>query len=324
LSTPASRKILKILLGAALLLIGMPVAFVLIFAVTPSLLYQTNGSILSNGEERDYLLYVPKSYDRAKPTPLVISMHAAMNWPAFQRDVSQWNKAADEHGFIVVYPAGTGFGPRTWEMNGWGNPSRMPDVRFISELIDKLQASYNIDPARIYANGLSNGGGMAFVLSCTLSGRIAAIGAVAAAQLLPWSWCKDATPVPMMAVHGSADRIVPYEGGRVWIAPEPFPSVPKWAASWAQRNRCAAKPAESTVAADITRTEYTSCAENAAVVLYTVQGGGHHWPGGRPLPAWVSFEMALFGLPVGSASDSIDTTGLMWAFFREHPLQKKQ
>jgi polyhydroxybutyrate depolymerase len=45
----------------------------------------------------------------------------------------------------------------------------MPDVIFISELIDKLEASYNIDPARIYANGLSNGGGVTFALSCTLS-----------------------------------------------------------------------------------------------------------------------------------------------------------
>jgi polyhydroxybutyrate depolymerase len=320
----ASRKIRKILVGAGLVVLGMLAVFVLSFMVMPSLLYRTNGSIVSNGAERDYLLYVPKSYDRARPTPLVISMHGAMNWPEFQMNVTQWNKAADEHGFIVVYPAGTGFGPRTWEMNGWGNPPRMPDVRFISELIDKLQASYNIDPARIYANGLSNGGGMAFVLSCTLSHRLAAIGAVAAAQLLPWSWCKDPTPVPMMAVHGTGDRVVPYYGGEVWISPVPFPSVPKWTASWAQRNRCAPKPVESTVAADVTRAEYTACAENAAVVLYTVQGGGHQWPGGKPLPAWVAFEMTLFGLPLGPASNSIDTTSVMWAFFREHPLQKKR
>ena len=65
----------------------------------------------------------------------------------------------------------------------------MPMSRFISALIDRLEASYNIDPARIYANGLSNGGGMSFVLSCTLSDRIAAVGVVAAAETLPWSWC---------------------------------------------------------------------------------------------------------------------------------------
>jgi polyhydroxybutyrate depolymerase len=106
----------------------------------------------------------------------------------------------------------------------------------------------------------------------------------------------------------------------VWISPEPFPSVTTWAANWAQRNRCGPNPVESAVAADVTRLEYTDCADDAAVVLYTVQGGGHQWPGGKPLPAWMEVEMALFGLRVGPYSRSIDATNLMWAFFREHQL----
>ena len=73
-------------------------------------------------------------------------------------------------------------------------------------LIDALQARYNIDPRRVYADGLSNGGGMAFVLSCTLSDRIAAVGLVGSAQLLPWEWCQDERPVPMVNFHGTADR----------------------------------------------------------------------------------------------------------------------
>lgn len=148
-------------------------------------------------------------------------MHAAMNWPAYEMKISQWNKTADENGFIVVYPAGTGTGPKTWFMEGARTPSRMPDVRFISELIDTLEAHYNIDSTRIYANGMSNGGGMAFALSCTLSNRIAAIGAVSAAQSLPWSWCADSTPVPMIAFHGTADPFVPYEGATPgWLEPQ--------------------------------------------------------------------------------------------------------
>src|SRR5947209_15439212 len=95
----------------------------------------------------------------------------------------------------------------------WTEAGLMRDVRFISELIDTLRAAYNIDPTRIYANGLSIGGGMAFVLSCTLSDRIAAVGMVAAAQSLPSSWCTDHRPVPMIAFHGTADPIVPYQGG---------------------------------------------------------------------------------------------------------------
>ena len=117
-----------------------------------------------------------------EPAPLVISMHGGGGWPAHQRDVSGWNRLAESHGFIVVYPAGSG-APRAWSVDhGTG---LLDDVRFISELIDTLEAAYNIDPARIYADGLSNGAGMAFVLSCTLSDRIAAVGMVAAAHSLP-------------------------------------------------------------------------------------------------------------------------------------------
>jgi len=311
----------KVVIGTALVIVGLPVLLVLAVMASVSVANRTNGSIVSSGQKREYLLYVPKTYDRTKPTPLVISMHGAMNWPAFEMNISQWNTAADENGFIVVYPAGTGPGPKTWFMQGSRTPSRMPDVRFISELIDTLEAAYNIDPARIYANGLSNGGGMAFVLSCTLSHRIAAIGAVSAAQSLPWSWCADSTPVPMIAFHGTADRIVPYNGGKVWIAPEPFPNVATWAANWAQRNRCRPTPDDSAVAADVTRREYPHCANDAAVVLYTVLGGGHAWPGGKPLPTWLAVEMRIFGLPVGSTTRNIDATRLMWAFFREHPLR---
>jgi polyhydroxybutyrate depolymerase len=306
----------KIVIGAVLIVIGLPVLLILMILLSVSFANKTNGAIVSSGEKREYLLYVPKAYDRSRPTPLVISMHAAMNWPAYQMKISQWNKAADENGFIVVYPAGTGTGPKTWFMEGAKTPSRMPDVRFISELIDTLEAHYNIDPARIYANGMSNGGGMAFALSCTLSHRIAAIGAVSAAQSLPSTWCADSTPVPMIAFHGAADPFVPYKGAPPgWLNPQaPFPNLPTWVASWARRNRCGPKPVDSAVTAHVTRREYGNCAENATVVLYTIKGGGHQWPGGRPIPEWI----------VGPMTSEIDATGLMWAFFGEHPLPRTQ
>ena len=186
------------------------------------------------------------------------------------------------------------------------------DVRFISKLIDTLEAAYNIDPARIYANGLSNGGGMAFVLSCTLSDRIAAVGMVAAAHSLPWSWCTDPRPVPMIAFHGTSDALTPYHGGRSPVFPDRvvLPSIPTWTSNWARRNQCEPNPVESVVATDVTRLEYTSCADGAGVVLYTVQGGGHTWPGGKPAPEWLA----------GFTSDGVDATSQMWAFFREHRL----
>jgi polyhydroxybutyrate depolymerase len=301
----------RVILGATLALIGLPVVMVPIEAVSFYSANRDNGSFVSSGEKRDYLLYVPSSYDRSRPTPLVISMHAAGLWGAAQRETSLWNNLADSERFIVVYPSGVGGkGVRIWRVDP--GPSLMKDVKFISELIDTLKKSYNIDSTRIYANGLSNGGGMSFALSCTLSDRIAAVGLVAAAQTLPWRWCADGRAVPMIAFHGTADPEVPYNGGSSWVSQRPFPSTPRWAANWARRNRCGADPVESTVAVDVTRRTYTSCADNADVVLYTVQGGGHTWPGGTPLPEWF----------VGRTTRTIDATRLMWAFFSNHPLQK--
>ena len=126
----------RTLIGAALIIVGLPVVLILVILMSVSVLNRTNGAIVSSGQKREYLLYVPKSYDRTKPTPLVISLHAAAAWPAQQMNLSHWNRLADEHGFIVVYPSGTGVGPKIWHVNR--GAGLMKDVRFISELIDTL------------------------------------------------------------------------------------------------------------------------------------------------------------------------------------------
>jgi len=116
--------------------------------------------------------------------------------------------------------------------------------------------------------------------------------------------------VPTIAFHGTADRIAPCRGGFSWVSPDRFADITTWAANWSRRNRCAPEPVESAVSGDVTRSQYTNCADDAAVVLYTVVGGGHTWPGGMPLPEWLA----------GSTSNSVNATALMWFFFREHPL----
>jgi polyhydroxybutyrate depolymerase len=302
----------KIVIRALLVIIGVPLLLLLTALISIHVLNKTNGAIVTSGQNRDYLLYVPRSYDRTRPTPLVISLHAAALWPAQQMNLSRWNRLADEYGFIVVYPSGSDT-PMIWHVDH--GAGLMRDVRYISELIDTLEGAYNIDRTRIYANGISNGGGMAFVLSCTLSDRIAAVGMVAAAQSLPWTWCTDDRPVPAILFHGTADPIVPYNGGPspVPASPDRFPNVLTWTANWAQRNRCGMNPTKTVVAADVTRLEYSRCAGDATVDLYTVQGGGHSWPGGKPLPESL----------VGSTSRSIDATSLMWAFFSKQRLMSK-
>lgn len=270
---------------------------------------RTNGTIVSAGERRSYLLYVPESYDPSKPTPLVITIHGFAQWPAHQMHITRWNDLADEYGFIVVYPAGTRF-PMRWRIVGEAGSSLDPmrDVTFISDLIDKLEAEYNIDPSRIYANGLSNGGGMSFLLSCRMSDRIAAIGTVAGAFNLPWDDCQPSRPVPTMVFHGTDDPIVPFEGGRYHDSDFFFPAIPDWVAALARRNGCDPQPGELPASGQVSGIRYTGCA--ADVTFYTIAGGGHTWPGGNPIPAWIA----------GYTSQDIDATRTLWAFFQSHPL----
>ena len=126
----------KIVIGVVLIFIGLPLLSALTFAAWASLHNKTNGRLVSSGQEREYLLHVPPKYDRATPAALVISMHGAALWPASQMKMSRWNEVADESGFIVVYPSGTGF-PRIFPMEG---AALAADVKFISDLIDGLEA----------------------------------------------------------------------------------------------------------------------------------------------------------------------------------------
>lgn len=289
-----------------------PVAIAIVLILAPSVLVVANAvsyvsanrsthTIVSSGVTREFSLYVPANLDPNKAAPLVISMHGAGMWPAAQQELSQWNRVADREGFIVAYPSGrSGRGPRV---------TGPPDVPFISDMIDAIGKSYRIDPARIFANGLSNGGGTSFVLSCMMTDRIAAVGLVSSAILNSWEWCQDMRPVPVVAFHGTNDNWTPYHGGTSIVAPRPFPSIPNWMERWARRNQCAASPVESRVAADVTQLAYAGCANDAGVILYTIHGGGHTWPGGGYLPEWF----------VGKNTHSIDASGIMWEFFERHP-----
>lgn len=273
---------------------------------------RTNGELVSSGETRRYLLFVPSTYDPGTPTPLVISLHGFVEWPAHQMQISGWNDLAEESGFLVVYPEGTGV-PRRWRAGGWASSADpMIDVAFISDLIDTLAQDYNIDPRRVYANGLSNGGGMAYLLGCGLANRIAAIGGVAGAYAYPIDDCQPARPVPMIAFHGTADAIVPYGGGDVQGPGVSLPSVPGWVAAWAALNGCDAVPSDLPARGEVSAIRYTGCDQGADVEFYTIAGGGHTWPGGEPMPAWI----------VGHTTRDLDATRAMWDFFRRFALQQ--
>ena len=301
------RSVLALVVGA----LALPVVLALAGAARFHAANAPSDTLMSNGIERKYLVHVPRSYDPSRQMPLVISFHGAGLWGAAQRGMSGWNAIADSAGFIVVYPDGVKRGPRVWRST---SAAVVPfDVRFVSDLLDTLQARYRIDARRVYANGISNGGGMSFVLACTLSHRIAAVGLVGPALFLPFDWCPDSTAVPAVVFHGTADNQARYRGGKSWLSRHPFEPVAPFVADWARHNQCAASPRESRVAPDVSRREYADCARGATVVLYTIEGGGHTWPGGDPDPSPEWF--------VGKTTQSINASRIMWDFFQAHPLQ---
>jgi polyhydroxybutyrate depolymerase len=271
-------------------------------AVTPG---DSTRTLESGGMTRSYLLHVPPDYDHTRPTPLVLSLHGFASNATQQEFFSKWDEIADEENFLVVYPQGDGMPPR-WN----GGPSiftrRNPvdDVGFIRDLIAQVSVDYCVDAARVYVNGLSNGGGMTHRLACELADVIAAVGTVAGAYPRDTDDCEPARPISVMAFHGTDDPIVPYDGSAI------FPVVEDWVAEWAVRDGCDAAPEIIAATGDASGVRYVNCDAGGEVIFYTIDGGGHTWPGGNPIPEIIG----------GKTSEDISASATMWTFFQAHPL----
>lgn len=288
-------------------------ALCLVVASALHRIYRSDGVVMVDRKKRGYLLHVPASYKPGTPVPLVISLHGFAEWPAHLMGISGWNKVADENNFIVVYPRGSSF-PLRWYCNGRRGETRRAaqDVKFISALIDQLGQSYSIDTNRVYANGLSNGGGMSCLLACKLSQRIAAIGSVSGAYLLPASEWNAPRHVPIILFHGTQDPLVPFHGGPSKAFPIAFPDVPKWVEMVGTNYGFNLEPAALPSISNATGVRYSGGSNDAEIVFYTINGGGHTWPGGGRMPRFI----------VGHTPTNINATRLMWDFFKNHPLNK--
>jgi polyhydroxybutyrate depolymerase len=254
-----------------------------------------DGEVFSGGLLRRFVLVVPEAAPR--PAPLVIVFHGFMGSPQDVEELSRMTALAEEKAFLVAYPEGSGL-PRSWR----SDPRRGDlDVVFTRDLVALLGRGVGVDPRRVYAAGMSNGGGMAARLACDASDLVAAVGTVAAAY--PTGGCPPGRPVPVAAFHGTDDPIVPYEG---W--PLLLPAVEEWLGGWAGRNGCRAAPVAERVAVDVTRAAWGDCPASADVVLYTVEGGRHGWPGSGRDSGW------------GASTDSVNASELLWEFFAAHPL----
>ncbi len=267
----------------------------------------TRESVTVNGIIRHYDVHLPAGYKSRHAVPLVILLHGhGSSGSRIERSTGMSLKA-DQENFIVAYPYGLG------SPTGWQVLDRQPgvnnDVAFIDALIDTLQKLYAIDPKRIYIAGHSNGAMMAYRLGVVMPERIAAIGVVAG--LMPRALTRispaPAIPVSVVAVHGKADRIVPYDGRigeRDWS--NEFLSVPASLSYWARRNRCGQPTDSVSHGTNLIQRTYSACDSSTAVKLFTLADGTHKWPGDRK-----GFLM----IPV---HDDISATDQLWEFFRTH------
>ena len=269
----------------------------------------SSGSLTFGGIERLYLLHVPAGYDATEPTPVVFNFHGHGSSAAAEMAYADFRPLAERETFLVVAPEGQG-SPRRFTLLG-ATATEADDAGFAVALLDHLAAEVCIDDRRVFATGMSNGGALSSVLACRASDRFAAVGAVAAMIFVP-PCAEGGRPAPIVAMMGDADPVVPYAGGRVNCCGNPnIPAAPDTLAGFARRSNCDEPPEERRPKPTIAHRVWKGCDEGTAVELFTIEGGGHTWPG-------ASFDLASRGL--GVTTQELIATETIWAFFEAHPL----
>jgi polyhydroxybutyrate depolymerase len=263
------------------------------------------------GSRRSYLLHLPPSHRPGEPIPLLLVFHGGGGTASNIAEHTRLSLAATPRGYAVVYPDGVN---GHWS-DGRAARAGADDVGFVRLLLDSLRRELPVDPRRVFATGLSNGAAMAFRLVCDLPGTFAAIAPVAGG--LPAELenrCAVAEPVSLLMFQGTLDRLMPYDGGDLSLRRGRILPAMTTASLFARVNGCTDKPVEGAEPDTVTdgtrvrRSTYPGCRDGRDVVLFTIEGGGHTWPGGPPV-----------GRSVGRVTRDLDATRVMLDFFDRHP-----
>lgn len=242
---------------------------------------------------RSMLIHLPQGFDPARPAPLVFLLHGSGGTGAGMLKNSKLAEAADRHGFIVAAPdAGIphekGF---VWNIPGVPTvagtvpgPNDPDDVAYIQAAIDWLAGQGCVDPARVYATGLSGGGRMTSWLGCVAADRFAAIAPVVGLRAGNPSkddpttpdpeTCQPSKPLPVIAFAGDKDTTNPIEGGGAGYWQYTMHAAEQ---RWAQINDCKAAPVTQWVAPGVYEERYSGCRDGADVAGRITVGGGHTW-----------------------------------------------
>jgi polyhydroxybutyrate depolymerase len=267
-----------------------------------------------DGRKRSYILHVPEQRVEGEALPLVVVLHGGGGNGRNAMTTTGMAAKADEAGFVAAFPNGSGMLNNrllTWNAGrccAYAMRNQVDDVAFVRALIQDARDAIPIDERRIYATGASNGAMMTYRLACELSDQIAAVAPVSG--YLAFDGCAPGRPMPVMIFHGTADEYVPYDGGTPKKQPNvhagPVSSVADAVSFWVQHNACSTTP-ERHEEGSIVREVYGGGLEGSEVVLYTINGGGHAWPGGQK------------GREQGDEpTQEISATELMWEFFQRH------
>ena len=286
--------------------------------------------IVHDNLRRKFTVYTPASFDRSMKMPALIALHGRGSNRRGMMIVTRkgFNRLADKDGFLVVYPEGIRLnwndGRRDEEAKDRAHRENIDDVGFISALIDFMIAEYNSDPQRIYVTGISNGAMMAYRLACELSQRIAAIAPVDGnIPYLLVDKCSPSEPISVLAINNVLDPLVPFKGGEIYNHSKRLKlgkvlSVKESIEFWVTRNRCLKDPIITEIpdkdpgdATRVVKQEYNHGSNGTEVTLYTIEGGGHTWPGGfQYLPE----------RKIGKTSRDIDANEIIWTFFKKHSI----
>jgi polyhydroxybutyrate depolymerase len=276
-------------------------------------------TISVDGLERYYSFYLPRLYNGKSPMPVVLNFHGGGGNSKTQRHISRMDETADRHGLIVVYPQGTnkeslmrnGY---TWNAGsccGWAQEHGVDDVKFTRMMLDSLEKELAIDPRRIYATGISNGAMMCYRLACEMADRIAAIAPISGPMGM--GGCAPARPVSILHFHGTDDQFAPFGGGvgSRSLPGQKFESVKNTISFWQKTLGLQnVTPRTQQLNPSVTEEEYRS--DKAELILCTLQGGGHTWPGG---------QFGFLGKRVlGKMEMTISASEKMWDFFQRHSL----
>jgi polyhydroxybutyrate depolymerase len=249
-----------------------------------------DGTLTHDGKQRTFLLAVPEKVSLDDPLPLLIALHPYPNSGRGMADLSGFSAIAEREGFLVAYPNGIDGGYNAIMCCGGED-----DVGFVNALIRKISADYKVDPSRIYATGISNGGDMSYRLAAELPGIFAAIGPVSGGMSDDWmgkaSGALPEGPISLIAFHGKQDKY--YELFR------------RSSDFWLAKQGC--QPSTSMVENTNIELATAACAKGSAAAVYTLPDMGHAWPGGAG-----TSRLAYSTAPIKASE-------LIWAFFRDHP-----